>query len=39
MKSTTHSRLKLPLRKRGVERAKLEFKNYFPDQEFDMGLA
>ena len=39
MKSTTQSRLKSPLRKRGVERAKLEFKNYFPDQEFDMGLA
>ena len=33
MKSTTCLHPKLPLRKRGVERAKLKFKNYFPDQD------
>ena len=36
MKSTTCLHLKSPLRKRGVERAKLKFKNYFLDLEFDM---
>ena len=30
MKSTTCLHLKSPLRKRGVQRAKLKFKNYFP---------
>ena len=35
MKSTTCLHPKLPLRKRDVERAKLKFKNYFPDREFD----
>ena len=35
MKSTTCLHPKSPLRKRGVERAKLKFKNYFPDREFD----
>ena len=39
MKSTTCLHLKSPLRKRGVERAKLKFKNYFPDREFDMNLV
>ena len=38
MKSTTYLHLKSSLRKRGVERAKLKFKNYFPDREFDIGL-
>ena len=37
MKSTTC--LHLMSRLRGVERAKLKFKNYFPDREFDMDLA
>ena len=36
MKSTTCLHLKSPLRKRSVERAKLKFKNYFLDREFDM---
>ena len=39
MKSTTCLHLKSPVRKRGVERAKLKFKNYFLDREFDMDLA
>ena len=39
MKSTTYLHLKSPLRKRGVERAKLKFKNYLPDLEFDMDLT
>ena len=39
MKSTTFLHLKSPLRKRGVERAKLKFTNYFPDREFDKDLA
>ena len=33
MKSTTCLHPKSPLRKRGVERAKLKFKNYFSDPE------
>ena len=28
-----------PLRKTGVERIKLKFKNYFLDREFDMDLT
>ena len=36
MKSSTCLHLKSPLRKKGVERAKLKFKNYFFDREFDM---
>ena len=39
MKSTTCLHLKSPITKRGVERAKLKFKIYFPDQEFDMDLG
>ena len=39
MKSTTYLHLKSPLRKRGVQRAKFKFKNYFPDQEFDIDLT
>ena len=39
MKSTACLKLKSPLRKRGVERAKFKFKNYFPDREFNMDLA
>ena len=39
MKSTTCWHLKSPLRKRGVERAKLKFKNYFSDLEFEMDLT
>ena len=39
MKITTCLHLKSPLRKRGVERAELKFKNHFPDREFDMDLA
>ena len=39
MKITTFLHLKSPLRKRGVERAELKFKNHFPDREFDMDLA
>ena len=39
MKSTTCLHLKSPLTKRGVERAKLKFKIYFLDQEFDIDLA
>ena len=39
MKSTTCLHLKSPLRKRGVKRPKLKFKNYFPDLEFDMDLT
>ena len=39
MKSITCIHLKTSLRKRGVERAKLKFKNYFPDQEFDIDFA
>ena len=39
MKSTTCLHLKSPLTKKGVERAKLKFKNYFPDQDFDMELV
>ena len=38
MKSTTCLHLKSPLRKRGVERTKLKFKNLFPDREFDIDL-
>ena len=36
MKSSTCLHLKSPLRKKGVERAKLKFKNYFFDREFDV---
>ena len=36
MKSSTCLHLKSPLRKKGVERAKLKFKNNFFDREFDM---
>ena len=36
MKSSICLHLKSPLRKKGVERAKLKFKNYFFDREFDM---
>ena len=36
MKSITNLHPKSPLRKRG---AKLRFKSYFPDREFDMDLA
>ena len=36
MKSTTCWHPKSPLRKGGVERARLKFKNYFPDPEVDM---
>ena len=39
MKSTTCLHPKSPLRKRGVERAKLKFKNYFPDREFDTNFT
>ena len=39
MKSITCEHLKTSLRKRGVERAKLKFKNYFPDRELDIDLA
>ena len=39
MKSTTSLHLKSPLRRKGVERAKLKFKNCFPDREFDMDLT
>ena len=39
MKSTTCLHLKSPLRKRAVERAKLKFKNYFSDLEFEMDLT
>ena len=39
MKSTTCLHLKSPITKRGVERAKLKLKIYFPDQEFDMDLG
>ena len=39
MKSTTCLHLKSPLRKRGVKHAKLKFKKYFPDLEFDMDLT
>ena len=39
MKSTNCLHLKSPLGKRGVKRAKLKFKNYFPDLEFDMDLT
>ena len=39
MKSTTCLHLKSPLRKRGAKRAKLKFKEYFPDLEFDMDLT
>ena len=39
MKSITSLHLKSPLRKRGVERVKLKFKNYFLDWEFDMDLG
>ena len=28
-----------PLRKKGVERARLKFKNYFPDPELDMDFT
>ena len=37
MKSTTCLHLKSPVRKRGVERAKLKFKNYF--REYYRGKA
>ena len=39
MKSTTCLHPKSPLRKRGVERARLKFKNYFPDPELDMDFT
>ena len=39
MKSTTCLHFKSPLRKKGVERAKLKFKNYFPDWGFIMDLT
>ena len=39
MKNTTCLHPKSPLRKRGVERAKLKFKNYFPDREFDTDFT
>ena len=39
MKSTTCWHPKSPLRKRGVERARLKFKNYFPDPELDMDFT
>ena len=39
MKSTTCLHLMSPLRKTGVERFKLKFKNYFLDREFDMDLT
>ena len=39
MKSTTCLHPKSPLRKRGVERAKLKFKNCFPDREFDTDFT
>ena len=39
MKTTTCLHLKSRITKRGVERAKLKFKIYFPDQEFDMDLG
>ena len=39
MKSTTCLHPKSPLRKRGVERTKLEFKNYFLDPEFDTDFT
>ena len=39
MKSTTCWHPKSPLRKGGVERARLKFKNYFPDPEVDMDFT
>ena len=39
MKSTTCLHPKSPLRKRVVERARLEFKNYFLDPEFDTDFT
>ena len=39
MKSTTCLNLKSPIRKTGVERVKLKFKNYVLDREFDMDLT
>ena len=39
MKSTTCLHPKSPLRKRGVERARLKFKDYFPDPELDMDFT
>ena len=39
MKSTTCLHLMSPLRKTGVERFKLKFKNYFLDRAFDMDLT
>ena len=39
MKSNTRLHLKSPLRKRGIERGKLNLKNYFQDGEFNMDLA
>ena len=39
MKSTTCLHPKSPLRKRGVERARLKFKNYFPDPELGMDFT
>ena len=39
MKSTTYLHPKSPLRKGGVERARLKFKNYFPDPEVDMDFT
>ena len=39
MKSATCLHPKSPLRKRGVERARLKFKNYFPAPELDMDFT
>ena len=39
MKSTTCLHPKSPLRKRGVERTRLEFNNYFLDPEFDTDFT
>ena len=39
MKSTSSLHPKTSLRKMGVERATLKFKDYHPDWEFDMDLA
>ena len=39
MKSTTCLHFNSPLRKIGVERAKLKIKNYLSDRELNMDLA
>ena len=39
MKSTNCLHFKSPLRKKGIERAKLKFKNYFRDQKFDKDVT